>query len=461
MSKAISSPITKLTLLIFGYITALSVACEFHKMFYDHIERVLGDWFKMPAAAALPLFAACSGLLGVSVWKSKRRPRVWHKIDFSLLSVMVLCAVIYGVYYTLRDHIESQVFLLSAGVYAVIMVYIMEALARLRDRTMKDSLYWIRFFKLYPIWSPIGLFMALLLSGNLLCLYMWLPLRVIRVLYQKTTPRLSGEAVGVYRDGLDISVALLLVFVLIGLTYFCAFVISLSARYEKANAEKIRAERFKAELITNVSHDIRTPLTSVINYVDLLKALPVEHEAFWEYVNVLDKKSARIKTLISDLMEASKAATGNVAVNLRELELSEIVGQIAGEFDGQFTERDLTLVLRQPEQPVLVQADSGQLWRVFENLFGNAAKYALPKTRVFAEIALRDGRAVFSIKNTSQNPIELSGDALTEQFIRGDRARQTEGSGLGLHIAKSLVELMGGHFEIRASGDLFEAEIVF
>ncbi|MCL2002875.1 MAG: HAMP domain-containing histidine kinase [Oscillospiraceae bacterium] len=461
MSKAIRSPMTKLALLIAGYITALSVACEFHTMFYDHIERALGNWFKMPAAAALPLFAACSGVLGVSVWKSERRPRVWHKIDFSLLSVLVLCTVIYGTYYTLRDHIETQVLLLSIGVYVIVMTYFMETAARLRDRTMKDSLYWVRFFKQYPIWSPIGLLMALLLSGNLLCLYMWLPLNAIRGLYQETTPHLSGEVIGVYRDRLDISVALLLLFVLIGLTYFCAFVLSLSARYEKANAEKIRAERFKAELITNVSHDIRTPLTSIINYVDLLKALPVEHESFTEYVNVLDKKSTRLKMLINDLMEASKAATGNMAVNLREIELSEIVGQIAGEFEEPFTERGLTLVLRQPEQSVFIQADSGHLWRVFENLFGNAAKYALTGTRVFAEIVLRDSGAVFSIKNTSLNPIEISGDALTEQFMRGDRARQTEGSGLGLYIAKSLVELMGASFAVSTSGDLFEVGIMF
>jgi len=236
----------------------------------------------------------------------------------------------------------------------------------------------------------------------------------------------------------------------------------MSAEYDKANAGKIRAERFKAELITNVSHDIRTPLTSIINYVDLLKALPVEHPDFTEYVGILDRKAARLKTLIDDLMEASKASTGNMNVDMREIDLCEIAGQIAGEFDEQFTERNLTLVLRQPDQPVTANADSGHLWRVLENLFGNMAKYALPGTRVFAEIGLCDGKPTISLKNTSQNPIDQSGgDMLTEQFIRGDRARQAEGSGLGLYIAKSLVELMGGRFEIRASGDLFEVEIAF
>ena len=150
-----------------------------------------------------------------------------------------------------------------------------------------------------------------------------------------------------------------------------------------------------------------------------------------------------------------------MSVDFRNVDLSEIVGQIAGEFDDQFKEHGLTLVLRQPEQPVLANADNRHLWRTLENLFSNAVKYALPGTRVFAEIDLRDGSAVLSLKNTSQAPINQSGEALTEQFIRGDRARQTEGSGLGLYIAKSLVELMGGQLIIRASGDLFEVEIVF
>ena len=300
---------------------------------------------------------------------------------------------------------------------------------------------------------------------------------------------------------------------LAALTYFCAFVLSLSAEYEKANAEKIRSERFKAELITNVSHDIRTPLTSIINYVDLLKALPIEREDFSEYVSVLDKKSARLKSLINGLMEASKAATGNIAVNMREIDLAEIVGQIAGEFDDQFAERELTFVFRRPgcaggqsgcgaeefrlrgttgaaqraassagvagkqilqssERStdyfdadesvgrVTVNADSDLLWRVLENLFGNAVKYALPGTRIFAEIVLHDGKTILSLKNTSQNPIDMPADALTEQFIRGDRARQTDGNGLGLYIAKSLVELMGGRFTIRVTGDLFETEVL-
>ena len=249
---------------------------------------------------------------------------------------------------------------------------------------------------------------------------------------------------------------------LLALSYFCSFVLSLSKKFEEANEEKLRAERFKAELITNVSHDIRTPLTSIISYVDLLKPLPIENAQFHEYVDVLERKSARLKTLISDLMEASKACTGNLPVKPEELDLGEILGQIAGEFDDSFTCHELTLVLRLPEEPVLVRADAAHLWRVLENLFGNAAKYALPGTRVFAEVVQRDGHVSFMLKNTSQAPIDPDDDALLmEQFIRGDRARNTEGSGLGLYIAKSLMELMGGRLEIEANGDLFGAEVIW
>lgn len=164
--------------------------------------------------------------------------------------------------------------------------------------------------------------------------------------------------------------------------------------------------------------------------------------------------------LIDDLMEASKAGTGNINVSREQLNLTELIGQIAGEFDDQFAARDLSLVLRQPDEPVHALADSRHVWRTLENLFSNAAKYALPGTRVFAEIQARDDGAVFTLKNVSQHPIdELSGDALAEQFIRGDRARCTDGSGLGLYIAKSLIEQMGGTLMIQISGDLFEISV--
>jgi len=305
----------------------------------------------------------------------------------------------------------------------------MELIARLRDKTLASTLYWVTFVKTYRT-RPAGLILLLLLAIQLFSLTYYS----------------------------DIQIRIFSLFAICALTYFAVFLLNLSAQYDKSNEDKIRAERFKSELITNVSHDIKTPLTSIINYVDLLKSEDLHGEAA-DYVQVLDKKSSRLKVLIDDLMEASKAGTGNLSVNIQEINLGEIVGQIAGEFDETFAERNLTLVFRQPDDPIFVEADARHLWRALENLFSNASKYALPETRVFAEITSHNDNPTFSIKNTSESPIELSGEELSGQFIRGDRARQTEGNGLGLYIAKSLVELMNGKFTIQVSGDLFEVVI--
>jgi signal transduction histidine kinase len=462
MNGIIRSWAAKLIVLVTGYVAALSVLRAYYGAFNFYISGVLRNWPEIPLYIALPLFAACVTLFCLSVWQSKSRvtSRAWGRIDFALLAALVYCAVFLCWYYGWHNYRGStQLLFVTVVIYLIVMAFLAETTVRLRDKTLKSTLYWPRFFRLYPIRRLIGLFMAVILFGNLAYLVILCPLGSIRtgLLYPMQYP----SNFIVFPSYFNVYVFLFSMFILTALTYFSSFVLSLSSEFDKANEEKIRAERFKAELITNVSHDIRTPLTSIINYVDLLKALPVEQENFTEYINVLDKKSARLKTLINDLMEASKAATGNMTLNLRKIDLTEIIGQIVGELDEQFAERSLTLVIRQPDQPVCAQADSGHLWRVLENLFGNAAKYALSGTRVFAETTIRDGQPVFSLKNTSLNPIDMPPDALTEQFIRGDRSRQTEGSGLGLYIAKSLVELMSGQFTIRTTGDLFEVEIIF
>ena len=246
---------------------------------------------------------------------------------------------------------------------------------------------------------------------------------------------------------------------LCALNYFAAFVLGLSSQYDEANTEKIRSERFKAELITNVSHDIRTPLTSIINYTHLLKQLPFQGDAA-TYIDVLDKKSNRLKQLLSDLIDASQASAGAIKMNVEPLDLMEMLGQVAGELSDVFDENGLTVVIRQPSNPVYVMADSRHLFRAMENLFSNAAKYSLTGTRVFAEIEIKGSGVAFILRNTSKNIIDAPLDTLTEQFIRGDLARHGEGSGLGLHIAKSLVEHMGGTLDIRLIGDLFEVVIV-
>ena len=469
MSRILRSPIIRSVVLLSGFIAAISIVRANSAAYNYYIAHYIGQRLLMPLAEAWLLYLFSTVLFLFSIWISKSREtqNAWHKVDASLLAVLPFCAVLLCVDYVRYAHSSFQsmmayLFLLSVATYVIAMAFLAEITARVRDKRLRETLYWPTFFQLYPPTTPIGLLMALLLAGNLFILLVYAPLHMMGLLSNMVTIVSSDSVWGeVPQTSFSVSMLLFSAFTLAALTYCCTFLLSLSARYEQANEEKIRSERFKAELITNVSHDIRTPLTSIINYVGLLKALPVENDTFAEYTDILDKKSASLKTLISDLLEASKAGAGSLNVEMQELDLSEIGGQIAGDFDAQFAERELTLVLRDPGRPVLISADSGHLRRALENIFSNAAKYALPGTRVFADIALHDGSPVFTLKNTSENPLDLNGEDLTEQFIRGDLSRQSEGSGLGLYIAKSLVELMGGRFSVRVSGDLFEVEIAF
>ncbi len=228
--------------------------------------------------------------------------------------------------------------------------------------------------------------------------------------------------------------------------------------------DSIKNERIKADLITNVSHDIKTPLTSIVNYVNLLKIEKIENERVQGYIKILDEKAERLKQLTEDLVEASKVSSGNVKLDMQMIDLIELVYQTAGEFNEKFEKKELTIVTKLPNTSVLIWADGRQLYRVIENLYNNVAKYAMEKTRVYVEVALNDTNVVFSIKNVSEKELAIensnAGD-LTERFIRGDSSRTTEGSGLGLSIAKNLTILMGGRFDISTDGDLFKASITF
>lgn len=229
----------------------------------------------------------------------------------------------------------------------------------------------------------------------------------------------------------------------------------------KAVEERMKSERFKTELITNVSHDIKTPLTSIINYVDLLEKEEIENETAKEYIDVLSRQSARLKKLIDDLLEASKASTGNVNVNLTKLELGILLSQALGEYDEKFSNSNLQVVLNKTDDLLLVMADNRHIWRVFDNILNNISKYAQPKTRVYID-AKRNGKmAEISFRNISKDALNISGDELMERFVRGDSSRNTEGSGLGLSIAKSLTEVQKGKLKIEIDGDLFKVQLTF
>ena len=227
-----------------------------------------------------------------------------------------------------------------------------------------------------------------------------------------------------------------------------------------AAQKQMKSERMKTELITNVSHDIKTPLTSIINYVDLLQ-LPHSEEDEAQYLEVLGRKSQQLKKLIDDLMEMSKASTGNLTVDIRQVDAAEAINQALGEFSDKLAATPLTPVFAVPENPILMRADGRLAWRVLSNLLSNAVKYALPGTRLYIDLAQVDGKVLISMKNISREPLNVSAEELMERFVRGDASRNTEGSGLGLNIAKSLMEVQHGQLQLLVDGDLFKVTLIF
>ena len=235
----------------------------------------------------------------------------------------------------------------------------------------------------------------------------------------------------------------------------------ISGGLKNAIEASVKNERMKTDLITNVSHDIKTPLTSIINYVDLLKRENIEDPRIQGYIHVLDQKSQRLKTLTEDLVEASKASSGTLKLSLEKIDFVELINQTGGEFTDRFLARDLTVVPNVPENSACIMADGRYVWRILENLYRNAEKYAMPGTRIYIDVFEKFGRIFFVMKNVSQAPLNIKAEELTERFIRGDVSRSTEGSGLGLSIAKDMTELMNGTFKIYLDGDLFRVTISF
>lgn len=236
---------------------------------------------------------------------------------------------------------------------------------------------------------------------------------------------------------------------------------SIGIGMNKAVEAKMKSERFKTELITNVSHDIKTPLTSIINYVELLKTVELDNDVAEEYVSVISRQSDRLKKLIEDLVEASKASSGSLAVNLKPCDIGIIISQTVGEYQDKLKTNGLDLIVKVPENQIKILADGRHLWRVFDNLLNNICKHALNGSRVYLTLEQVQEFAVISFKNISKYELDISSDELMERFVRGDKSRNTEGSGLGLSIAKSLTEIQGGKFALKIDGDLFKAILKF
>ena len=230
---------------------------------------------------------------------------------------------------------------------------------------------------------------------------------------------------------------------------------------ENAIQDRMKSERLKTELITNVSHDIKTPLTSIINYVDLIKQENIQNEKVNEYIGILDNKSQRLKKLIEDLVEASKVSTGNVKLNLEKINIVELINQAVGEFEDKFNLKGLDIVIDSNENEIYIIADSRYMYRIIENLFSNISKYALENSRVYIDLVKEDDKVYIKMKNISKEKLNIPAEELMQRFVRGDKSRTTEGSGLGISIAQNLTEIQNGKFNLIVDGDLFKVELEF
>ncbi len=230
---------------------------------------------------------------------------------------------------------------------------------------------------------------------------------------------------------------------------------------EIAMSEKLKSERLKTTLITNVSHDIKTPLTSIINYVDLIKKEEIENEKVLEYIEVLDRQSQKLKNLILDLVDASKISTGNIEVSFEQIEINTLLQQIDGEYTERFLEKGLTLVIEHPKERFVVTADGRYIYRVFDNLLTNMINYSLQNTRAYIKVAATAEEINIIFKNTSKDQLNITADELKERFVRGDSSRNTEGNGLGLSIAESLCTAQNGSLNLSIDADLFTATVSF
>ncbi|NFD30677.1 HAMP domain-containing histidine kinase [Clostridium botulinum] len=395
----------------------------------------------------------------VTLWNSKVTKnsflRFLNRFDYEILVIFTILILV--ICYDFMVHPHRRLFLLLPfrrlrmffPLLGFITLFLLLSITiiRLRDKTFIENFLWGQFYQKYDITTKIGV--AIHLSH--------LSMVIAFILF--VAYKFKGITFGI---GFNLYFLIIMsVLFLIAFTYIEYFILQLGEKYDQKNLEKIKSERFKADLITNVSHDIRTPLTSIINYVDLMKGLQIQDAQYKGYLEVMDRKSQRLKTLISDLLDASKAGSGNLKVDFISLNFEELIGQVAGEYDQTFIDNNLDYIFETNIKNTQIKADGNLLYRVLENVYGNASKYSLPHSRIYAKLFNEYENVIFTLKNISALPLNITTDELLEQFTRGDKSRSTEGNGLGLYISKEFVENMGGNFEIGINGDLFEVIIKF
>ncbi len=290
----------------------------------------------------------------------------------------------------------------------------------------------------------------------LLCNVIFVPLiMLVAINFQKLEQSVRELGEGNFNSRIDVAR------MMPGFRKFAEDINHINEGMAKEVSERMKSEHLKTELITNVSHDIKTPLTSIINYVDLIRKEKPENETICSYIEVLERQSGRLKKLIEDLVECSKATTGNIKVQMTPIDAGILLEQAAGEYKEKFAANQLSMLIDKPEHPVIILADGRYLWRVFDNLLGNACKYSLPSSRVYLSLEETEQEVRIIFRNISKTRLNVSGEELLERFVRGDSSRNTEGSGLGLSIAESLIKLQNGSFRILVDGDLFKVVITF
>jgi len=487
LKKLLNSYLTFVLLLAALYFCAFLVACNTFRSFGYYAIMLfrrswdIDGWALAAFIAGIVLFT----LLAASIWGLVQNGRLslWKstKAEFiavTVLSVMLIAMIFITVRFSRWMNVPLRILVLPLAAYILFVFWLVRLIAFLQADSRYTKFSWYKFYRQFPVKQPVSVLVTALALASFI--YLLFDINTRTVLLS------------------------LLHFVLVTVLaeYLSRFSETKAVEYEKIAEDRLRSERLKTELIANVSHDIKTPITSIINYADLISRESTENERLKEYTSVILKKSLRLKSLMEDLIEASKAGTGNIKMTMETINFCELLGQIMGEYDEQMEKNRLQLISNIPETPVIIRADGRYLWRVLENVFTNVVKYSMSGTRVYVDLAAAGGKAsggmdsgdvaaggataggkgignvaasgvasgdvaaadgmyVFTLKNISKDPLNISADELTEQFVRGDRARFTEGNGLGLYIAKSLTEAMGGRFGINISGDLFEVRIGF
>lgn len=383
-------------------------------------------------------------LIYVGILVLERHWIIYTIYKYLIYIIYVLCYIIISeiYFYIIRKNANKREFLLPKvikhfqNIYKTIIVYIFVCLA---------YVFIIKNFASYGYYS-VGIYSLIFLINTIILLHQLSLLIEISEITTKIETMGSGNMENIIecRNA--------------ELQELGKNINNLKQGMKKAVEESMKAERLKTDLITNVSHDLKTPLTSIINYTDLLKKEKIENENAQKYIEILEEKSKKLKNLTEDLIEASKISSGNETVNLEKLDLKEMVLQANGEFAEKFEEKNLDVISNLPQEAVIMDLDGKKMWRVLENLYQNVYKYSLENTRVYVDLAVHDN-IVFTIKNISKEKLNISPDELMERFIRGDSSRHTGGNGLGLSIAKDLSKLNGGTLKIEIDGDLFVSRL--